>query len=398
MQADTQHEVVRRLQESGYTIRGVQSTAQQQQRPVQEQPRVIAHPPQDYVKGRASDKDLFLFFSQLASLLKAGINPMDALGSLSQRTSKRVLKQAATEMSQAALNGYPISVVMERYQAFPGYAVGGVRAGELSGTLPDAALELAEQFGNSARYKRWFWLPRLGTWQAVFILTFGLPFAPSFWAGLQSGSLSFEGTISAMSKTYLHQLFTLSIPLTIGLFLAYYLLKWLLGGPSGTRLRHQWVLNTPYGIGRRASMESLRIFLSQLWRLNRAALPPSTAWNAAAGSVPNIVYRDRLLVAGAEIERGVGVPEAAQSSGLFTHDQISLLATGRQSGDMVAMLEHLKQMYDYEFEASEVQAKRGTFSLGCLMLIIGTGIIMILLAKGLYGDLIPNVDKFMEGK
>jgi type IV pilus assembly protein PilC len=354
MQGQDAREIMLRLQERGYTVRGVGPA---HAAPVREE---AARRPATYVeqvKGKASEKDLYFFFSQLGSLLRAGVNPHESLDGIQARTRNGALRAAAAEMSQAAEQGVAISEVMRRHRAFPHHATAIIRAGEMSGQLPGSCDELAATFNDSMRYKRWFWFVKLISWQGLLAVFLVAPALPAFWATFQDAPTSSTGVVMGIGSHYLHGVLTVSLPLIVLVFGAYYGLMILLKTARGTLWKHRALLAIPGGIGARAASESQRVFLFVLRNLYSAGVAPKTAWETAAEAVPNAHYRAMLRKVGAEMSGEANIEHAASASGLFDQNEIAILQSGRQSGDMVGVLEHIRATYEQEFSHQDNRAK-----------------------------------------
>jgi len=400
MEAATQRDVVARLQERGFTIRQVAEEAPLTR--AHETPDLIEreHVPSTQplrIKGKVRERDLYFFFSQLASLLRSGIAPVEAMHGLAQRANKPLLRRVAGEMESAAGQGAPMSSVMEQYECFPRYAIGLIRSGEMSGYLPAATQELADQLNASVVYKRYFWIARFFTWQGIAALALGVALPPAMFAALTEGGTTSAGAMGAFWSAFGKVVLTRSLPICGGVVLLYYVIKWALSGEWGAGLRHRVLLKMPYGMGRRAAAESIRVFLFSLRNLYAAAVPPTTAWRMAADTVPNTVYEERLQAAAQVMESGGNVDQAAFATDLLPYEYSSLLATGHQAGDMVGMLD---QAYKYscdEFKVADARAKGLTFSIGCLAAILASGGLIIAIAQGYYNNVFDVVEKWING-
>ncbi|GEM_PF-2848591 len=100
------------------------------------------------------------YFTQLASLLRAGVNAHDAFDELAAIAGDRRLRRVSREIAEQAAEGMGLAEQFARYPAiFPRHVVGFVAAGEELGALPEMLSELAAQYETQMRLQgRLLWL------------------------------------------------------------------------------------------------------------------------------------------------------------------------------------------------------------------------------------------------
>ena len=90
-------------------------------------------------KKKAKGQTMALYYSQLASLLRAGVPMIRSLNVLSQQSSEPVLKEVIAEIRNRVEDGEPMGDAMSRYPGvFSEMACNMVRAGSEGGFLEDA--------------------------------------------------------------------------------------------------------------------------------------------------------------------------------------------------------------------------------------------------------------------
>lgn len=133
---------------------------------------------------RISGKQLFVFFNQIAKLLKSGISLIRALIIVAEQTQNTYLKSIITQISSGIKNGRSFSDCLADFpNVFSMLFVTMVQAGEESGNLEKMLLEIAiyqkkqdELFGkvkNAMVYPLFMF--GVGIVTVYFILTFVLP-------------------------------------------------------------------------------------------------------------------------------------------------------------------------------------------------------------------------------
>jgi type IV pilus assembly protein PilC len=79
-----------------------------------------------------------LWLIQLRSMLKAGMSPVNAFQSLSQRTTHTGLRRASESIARDTAQGMSLSDALAKFpDLFPAFLVGAFRAAEHGGYLPE---------------------------------------------------------------------------------------------------------------------------------------------------------------------------------------------------------------------------------------------------------------------
>ena len=90
-------------------------------------------------KQKANGQTMALYYSQLASLLRAGVPMIRSLNVLSEQSSQPILKEVIGEIRSRVEDGEPLGDAMARYPGiFSEMACNMVRAGSEGGFLEDA--------------------------------------------------------------------------------------------------------------------------------------------------------------------------------------------------------------------------------------------------------------------
>jgi type IV pilus assembly protein PilC len=350
-------EAQRLLQAQGYLVQQLvevrEPTASQQ---VQPAAPLRAHQPSAlWESASVNDRVLSLFFAQLASFLQAGYTPADAFHHLSRRVLDGRLQAACRELAGVAQRGGRISEGMARFpKLFPGFTVGAIRAAEMGGYLPHAASQLASYFEERWRRRLWFWLPRLLLINGILVVPLLAPVSAAFMQGLllysESPSLSPpEAILRAWGALVLRY----GVPFWLFVLLLWVVWKMLTRSARLERWRSAAALVVPYlwGYSDWIRARALQMFVEHLGRLMSAGVMPGTAWELAAHAVPNRAIAEGLL----QVKLGYGeqsepLDATIARTGLFAPEEVSLLSTGVQTGDVVGMLGRLAQWYEARCE------------------------------------------------
>ncbi|MDM7460137.1 MAG: type II secretion system F family protein [bacterium] len=378
-------------------LRALQLTPERTASP--QTPKPAAAPPtrRYWEHSRVSPHQMGFWLTQLRAMLKAGMSPANAFETLSQRVRRRDLQRASADIAQDAARGVAVSDAMTKYpELFPNFLIGSFRAAEQGGYLPEMLERLSDYYEQHRVVRRWTRLTQGCLWHAV-ILT---PLVAPFGVGIMWGFSAFQGgdTASALQaigagvgKAFLRY----GLPVML-IMVALMLLGYLIAGSerTGARLRLHGLGFLAYADWVRS--QSLELYLFHLGKLTQAGVYPATAHTLAAGAVPNFALATTLQsVQLGRAEGAAHLDTALERSGLFPIEEVMMARTGVQTGELPRLLEHLAQMYRQRAAERVQQLPRAFFHLISLISIIATGIAIITLAWGYYGNVFEAVDRFM---
>ncbi|MEW5883590.1 MAG: type II secretion system F family protein [Armatimonadota bacterium] len=337
----------------------------------------------------ASDRDLGNLFKQLASLLRAGVSPADAHERVGSRIRHRALREACAEIAKATAEGKPTSETMARYvDLFPPHAVGMVRAAEYGGFLPEGYELLSQQFNDRASMNAWFYFVRWISYQGLIGVAIVVAAMSAFWKAFHAGG-NFIGF-------FVQDLASRTLPIVLVLAVFILLVRFLLHSHVTLALRHRLVLRAPYGFGARARAEALHVFLWTLRNLAHSGIPPKTAWQLAAAATPNYDYARRLYAAAEGPREAEPISEFVVRSELFDADYADMLSIAQQTGDVPGTLDRMLEITGEEYAAGKTKVRFGLGSLGCLMMALTGGAMLIYFFWQYYGRVFEEVDKYMN--
>lgn len=94
------------------------------------------------------------FYSNLETLLTAGLDIQNALSLIEEGQKKKATKAIIHELQQEVVNGQALSEAMQSVGRFTNYEIQSVRIGEETGRLNIVLAELADFFEKSLKYRR----------------------------------------------------------------------------------------------------------------------------------------------------------------------------------------------------------------------------------------------------
>lgn len=349
-------------------------------------------------RSRVAPHTMVTWLLQLRSMLRAGMTPANAFQSLSQRTPHQALRHASLTLAQDTAQGIAISDSMRRFpELFPGFLVGAFRAAEYGGYLPEMLDRLVEYYEQHRTVRRWALLTQGCLWHAVLLL----PLIAPFGIGLIWGFRDFLGGDTAdalraigagVGKAFVRY----GLPAML-IMIALMLVGYLVAGSErlAARLRLTGLGFFSYADWIRA--QSLEQYLFHLGRLAQAGVYPATAHLLAASAIPNRALAEALLQV--ELGRAEGAAHldaALERSGLFPIEEVMLARTGVQTGDLPNVLQTLASWYRERAGENLRQLPYAFFRLMVLISLITTGIALVSLYWGYYGNLVRAVDEFIR--
>ncbi len=294
----------------------------------------------------------FLLFSRWADLSRAGVGQSSVLNTLaggSVGAASGMFREMAGEVG----NGSMLADSMElRPRYFAPNVASTIRVGEISGTVPEAMMAVAETAKRA-------WAFALFQYGYALLVVPGLIVASmSGWA---LGLASKEATRAHFTETVkqaanetpsefgkrvlfekLHDHWGLFIGgfIVAGVYVAVYLLFMT---PMFRQLRHRLGLWVPFALPR-ARSEAVERVSWALGALLKAGLSPAAAIFNALGTIPNLHLRHKALSALGNIREDEALTSILPRLGLLERQQIDMIHVGEQVGTPDRSLEQIVDM------------------------------------------------------
>lgn len=331
--------------------------------------------------GEVHVKHQMFFFGQLATMLDAGVNPVQALGTLADSTRSAKLARVLRELRAHALEGRPFSAGMQRYpEVFSPLVMSMVRAGEEGGFLSTASRHIAEykeaenELRNLLR-RETFW-PKLTLVMSVLIIVA---------ANMILAEVAPEGT-RLWSPLTTPSTWVWLGPLIVILFL---IVKLVPHQAGLRRAYHEVLLVIPW-LGGAVRAFAMARFSRAMAALYKGAVPMRRAMQLAADAAGNEVIRARIYQALPALEEGGGIVAMMRESRAFNRIVLDMAATGEMTGNLDAMLVKVSEYYEDEGRTS---AKQMGMVFGVVVFIavaIYVAMIVINFYSGYFGNLFKN--------
>lgn len=308
-------------------------------KPADSRPDAIPYAQQIGVRlfGKVPIPMLGFFFSQAASMLGAGVNPAQSYRTLAGQTTNLILKSVINEIADDAEKGRPMSDAMRRHPEvfspiYTNLVYAGEQGGFLEGALRDCSKYCDEEQEIKSMINRSTLMPKLTLVFSMIIIG---------GTSLIIRSIAPDSPVQITSPLTEWRTWIFLGPFLIGLFL---FIRLVLPIPSVKQVMHALVAGLP-AIGPTVREFATAKFGRAFGALYRGGVQVPDGIRLAAGACGNSAMEARILPAADMMEKGAGITEALQATGVFNQVVIDMVGTGEMSGQMDQMLMRLSDYY-----------------------------------------------------
>lgn len=316
-------------------------------------------------------RDLSIFCRQFTSILNAGVTAVNALDMLGAQTENKVFKKAIIETRQSVEKGETLADALRlNSKIFPPILINIVEAGESSGSLDHAFERMSTHFEKEAKLKSL--IKKAMIYPSMLIIVafvvvivmsvFVVPQFMSMFEDLGTELPVATKIVMAISDFFRKQWYmAILIALTlIGI------IRGALMTERGKLLIGKLKIKIPI-FGKMEVKSASANFARTMSTLVSAGLSVTESLEITSRSMSNILFRDALLQAKEEAERGVPISEPLKKSNLFPPMVYHMLKIGEETGNMEGMLNKIAEYYEEEVE---IQTQSLTTALEPMIIII----------------------------
>jgi general secretion pathway protein F len=307
-------------------------------------------------RGTISSSDLALMTRQLGSLLGAGVQLVDALGALSEQSSRAGVKRMLSQVRERVREGSSLADALRAHpHIFSDLYVGMVRAGEQAAALETVLDRLAEynerQSEFMAKVKGALTYPVImmvvGAAIMTFLVTYVVPQVATIFEQQHAALPAATQILIAISSfliAYWAWILFFLLAVTAGIVYG-------LSTVWGRRVYDTVVLRIPY-LGQTVVRIICARFARTLATLLAAGVQLLPALDAVKAVITNGLLRDAVEKSREEIREGHGMAHTLSQSRLFPPLLIEMVRVGERSGELERMLERVADNYEREVEYS----------------------------------------------
>lgn len=299
--------------------------------------------------------DLAMMTKQLATLVRAKIQIVEALSALQDQVDNEHLKIVLSEVKQEVNEGASLANALAKHpKVFNNVYVNMVEAGEESGNLEVVLLRLADfteaQMKLQTRVKSAMIYPMImitvGTLLISGIFIFVIPKLAKIFTSKKM-ELPLPTKICLMISDFM-QNYWWSIPLIL-IFVYWVFRKWK-ASKSGERKWHGLLLKMPI-IGPLVKMINVSRFCSTLGTLMNSGVPIITSLKIVKNLIPNVLLKDAIEESSDSVQEGRSLAIPLKESGHFPSMVTHMITLGERSGELEEMLAIVSDNYEDQVNA-----------------------------------------------
>jgi general secretion pathway protein F len=300
--------------------------------------------------------ELALMTRQLSALLGAGVQLVEALGTLSEQAARPAVKRMLSQVREAVREGSSLTDALAAHpDIFSDLYVGMVRAGEAAGALEAVLDRLAEYSERQAEFVS---KVRGALTYPIIMMCVGLAIMGFLVSYVVPQIATIFEQQHAALPTMTRVLISFSSFLTTYWLLLLVALAGIVGGvlaalssKRGRRLWDGWVLRLPY-LGPTVIRIICARFARTLATLLSSGVQLLPALTAVRRVVTNGILAEAVDESRESIREGHGMGATLARRGLFPPLLIEMIKVGERSGELERMLERVADNYEREVESS----------------------------------------------
>jgi type IV pilus assembly protein PilC len=296
--------------------------------------------------------DLILFTKQFRSLFKAGVPLVRAFQVLEAQTPDQALKKAIASMVQSIKQGSTLTAAMDKHEAiFSPLYRSMIKAGEISGTLPEALTRLIYIIEHESKIKsdiksalQYPVIVTIALTIAFFVLlTFVVPkFAAMF------SRVGIDLPLPTKIAIHLYQFLSNYWYLFIGGVVALIVgLKMYFKTEQGQYMKDLLILRLPI-LGPLFIKAAMSRFASIFGILQSSGVPVMSAMKVLSGVIGNNAISREFDRVRDQMQEGRGIAAPLGSAKYFPPMVVDMVAIGEETGNIEEMLQQVTLHYDDE--------------------------------------------------
>lgn len=299
-------------------------------------------------------RDLSVFCRQFSSIIKAGVNVINALSMMSEQTENKKLKAAIRNVQSNVEKGETLSSAMRSEgDIFPSLLISMVAAGEASGSLETAIERMAIQFEKDAKisgmvkkamiYPIILIVVMIGV--VIAMMMFVIPNFMDMFEGLDA-EMPFMTVMVINMSNFILDKWWLLILIVVGIVFAY---KSYYKTDAGRHVIDRIKIKIPV-FGVLTVKTACARFSRIMSTLLSAGMPMISAIEIAAGTMDNVLFKDALQKVRSGVALGMGFSQQIGVTRLFPAMLVHMVGIGEETGNIEDMLTNVANYYDEEVE------------------------------------------------
>lgn len=307
------------------------------------------------IGGSVPVEDLAMMTRQLATLIKAKIQIVEALSALTDQVENANLRLVLSDLRQKVNEGASLAKALQDHpKVFNSIYVNMVEAGEASGTLEIVLLRLADfteaQVKLKNKIKGAMTYPVImGVFGFVMmnvIFIFVIPKIAKIFVSMKK-ELPFITEVCIAISNFMVNYWWIVI---IGIVFSVWAINRYINTRNGQSRWHALQLRLPI-LGPLIKMINVSRFCSTLGTLMNSGVPILTALNIVKNLIPNIHMKDSVEKARISVSEGASLAAQLTQSGHFPALVTHMIKLGERSGELEPMLKIISENYEDQVQS-----------------------------------------------
>lgn len=308
----------------------------------------------DRIRGRITTKDKTVFTRQLATLIGAGLPLSQSLRTATEQTQNKKFQSILQEVVASVEGGSTLADSFAKYpKIFDPIFLALVRAGEMSGTLDNALVRIADQQEKDAavmsKIKGALMYPIIVLLVIIGVMVFMIftvvPQVESLYASMHKELPWITQVMVNIANFTISFWWLILAILVIG---GYFLHQYLKTGP-GIKMKDQLKLNIPiFGVMLR------KLYMSRFARTGQTLLSTGVTMldmlKLTAKAVNNTIVEKSIMNATEKVKGGKALSDALRPEDYILPLVPQMIKIGEQSGKIDEMMGKTAKIYEDELD------------------------------------------------
>jgi len=329
-------------------------------------------------------EELILFTRQLFALTKAGVPIIRALNGLAESASNEQVKIVLQDISEQLVGGSDLASAFRRHpKLFSPIYVSMIHIGESTGKLDSALIRLVghlemeretrKRIKSALRYP--IMVVGAISLAMVIVTMFVIPSFSAVFDKLGADLPFATQILIAISEFMQNWWHTLLVGLVVGTLI----FRKYIASDDGAVWWDHFKLNLPL-LGSIFERVALARFSRSFSMMLTAGVPILNTLSIVAGSVGNRYIGGAVAEMGDGVQRGEGLTNTAQKTGLFTPLVLQMMSVGEETGAVDRLLDEVADFYEEEVD---YELKQLSDAIEPILLVF-LGMLVLVLALGVF--------------
>jgi len=301
-------------------------------------------------------RTMAVFCRQMVSLLNAGVSIVDAFGMLADQCDNKIMQAALRDVMSNVAKGENLARSLKEHpNVFTPMMVNMVDAGEASGSLENSFDRLATQFEKDAKLKATIKKALIypivvlvvAVAVVIIMLNFVIPQFSEMFKDLDTELPKLTQIVVAMSD-WMKANYIILIAVVVAIVIAWRIFA---ASPTGQVVIGRLTMKMPL-VGPVVTKSAAARFARTMSTLLSAGISIVDALEITSKNMPNVLYKDALIYAKEEVEKGVQMSDPLRKSGLFPVMICHMTKIGEDTGNIEEMLDRCAGYFEEEVEVA----------------------------------------------